>query len=380
MADYCGIKIFDKVIIVEKTWNEESTYNWKGRTVNQGYVVDYGNTKMLETAKCWAEWTKYNEKLYTEWREFTQQHSSWQCGHEVWDSPENKKTADCIIDEYHKSAQKQEGIIHEYDNGTFEIILDEAAGSSSQGGKLSFWNCIIKASDGKTFLIGISSDLLLHLMMKNTFVNGACQSKIWLGRIKGKSVGAFTENMDEFIQSKEDEKLRQQAAAGNSKYVPGDIVGNYNNRYIYLGTFYNYLMQERYRYYSKERYIYYTKPKIMHLFSDLTDGTFKEVAYPTYNYTKPKYTVYGHVDLTKSAFEYIKEYFEQEINNDAEYPRNRLFTKILLYSFAETKDADRSEMKRKINEAVAEYLKKHYIDIEFYDEEEYNKNEEKYRD
>ena len=43
MTDYCGIKIFNKVTIVEKTCNEESTYSWKGNKVNQGYVVDYGN-------------------------------------------------------------------------------------------------------------------------------------------------------------------------------------------------------------------------------------------------------------------------------------------------------------------------------------------------
>lgn len=377
MAEYCGIKIFNKVTIVEKTWNEESTYSWKGNKVNQGYVVDYGNKNMLESAKNWAEWTSYDNALYDEWTKFMREHSSYDHGTK-WDSPENERIADTLRTKYYDSKQVHEGIIHDYDNGTFEIILDEAAGSSSQGGKLSFWNCIIKASDGKAYLIGISSDLLLHLMMKNTFVNGACQSKIWLGRIKGKSVGAFTENMDEFAQSKEDEKLRQQAASGNSRYVPGDIVGNFNNRYVYIGSFYSYITQERYQSYSRPTYIYYKKPRIMHLFSDLTDGTFKEVVYPTYNYTKPKYNVFGHVDLTKSAYDYIKEYLENYIAN-CEYPYDRMNNKILLYSFADTKTADLNEIKANINKAVAEYLEKHHINITFRDEEEYNNDKEKYR-
>ncbi len=373
MADYCGIKIFDKVIIVEKTWNEESSYEWKGHKVNQGYVVDYGNTKMLETAKDWAAWTWYNHELSNQAYEIQRKHSKWdsKLHKDVWDSVENQTLYEKLNKEYYDTQKKMEGIVHEYDNGTFEIILDEAAGSSSQGGKLSFWNCIIKAADGKAFLVGISSDLLLHLMMKNTFVNGACQSKVWLGRVKGKSVGAFTENMEEFAQSKEDEKLRQQAATGNSRYIPGDIVGNYNNKRIYLGSFYEYIAEAPNSYYSQRRYIYFSKPKLVHLFSDLKeDGTFTSVRYPSYTYTKAKYTIFGHIDLTKSAFDYYKDYLEVSMSEEnGVYPS--LQNKIILAAISDAKTKEVGAVKAEVEALITEYRKTHYFPVTFYSEEEY---------
>ena len=46
--DYKGIKIYNKILIVEKTEITEDGYNWRGRTVNQGYIVDKQNKKMLK--------------------------------------------------------------------------------------------------------------------------------------------------------------------------------------------------------------------------------------------------------------------------------------------------------------------------------------------
>ena len=80
------------------------------------------------------------------------------------------------------------GIVHKYKNGTFEFIIYDSADGSSQGGKLSFWTAIIKTPDKKEFRIGINADILLDLLKYNTFVNGICSNKVWLGRIKGNRV------------------------------------------------------------------------------------------------------------------------------------------------------------------------------------------------
>lgn len=165
MIDYKGIKIFDKIIIVERTAITGGGYNWKGRTVNQGYVVDYNNDKMLESALNWARWTWRDSALGNAWREAAEKLG--------YDNPEVK----ALNQKYDESAKRMEGIVHEYENGTFTIALAEAAEMSSQGGKVSFWNCVITAPDGNSFLVGINSELLLNLLLSNTLINGVCQKK-----------------------------------------------------------------------------------------------------------------------------------------------------------------------------------------------------------
>lgn len=45
--DYKGIKIYNKILIVEKTETTEGSYNWRGRTVNQGYIIDKKTRRCL---------------------------------------------------------------------------------------------------------------------------------------------------------------------------------------------------------------------------------------------------------------------------------------------------------------------------------------------
>lgn len=254
-ADYKGIKIYDKVIIVERTSTTDGGYNWKGRTVNQGYAVDINNKKMLENALNWAKWTKYDEFALE--------------GKRYWD----KTVTDAQRKAYDASEKTVDGVIHEYENGNFSITLDEAAGWSSQGGKLSFWNCIITGPDGHNFLIGINSELLLHLMMSTTLVKGTCQEKVWLGRVKGTQVGVFTPDMEDFIQAKKDEETRTRKKTAN--YEPGDIVETVTTKELYLGEVYSYadryVENHGYGWYNRHRYIkVYKKPKKMYAYVDLS--------------------------------------------------------------------------------------------------------------
>ena len=256
--DYKGIKIYDKILIVERTSTTEGGYSWKGRTVNQGYVVDVNNKKMLENALNWAKWTKYDSSLLG--------------GKSYWD----KTVTDEMRKAYKESEQTVDGVIHEYENGNFSITLDEAAGRSTQGGKLSFWNCIITGPDGHSFLIGINSELLLHLMMTTTLVKGACQEKVWLGRAKGTQVGVYTPDMEDFVQAKKDEETRKRKKTSN--YEPGDIVETLTTKELYLGEVYSYANKysksSGYGWYNRHYYVkVYKKPKKMYAYVNLSYQT-----------------------------------------------------------------------------------------------------------
>lgn len=254
-TDYQGIKIYDEVIIVEKeSWHWENG-NIVKLDIPQGYVVEVGNKNMLDTALRWAKQSRYalddsGNYLYDE------------KGYHIYNTIEGK--------------------INTYKNGNFKIELDEAADGSTQGGKLSFWNCLITAPDNKIYKIGISSEILLNLLKQNTFKNGICENNIWLGRIKGQQVGAFTENMQEFVQSKADQALRE--AKSTKKYQPGAILKSKTKTQIYLGEFTEYFsMQNSYEEYRnatgradiKERNIYLVlddEPYSYHLYLDLSEN------------------------------------------------------------------------------------------------------------
>ena len=267
---YQGIKIYDKVIIIEKIskYNDEGLH-YNGRTVNQGYVVDFGNTKMLESAMNWAEHYVYDESLRQEY--FKQRKA---LGYE------NDKVK-AIWQKYQDSETKVPGVVHEYDNGHFELTLSESADYSTAGGKLSFWNCIITCPDKKQYLIGINSELLLHLLMFNTFVSGTCQQAVWLGRIKGTQVGAFTSNMEEFAQAHKDEERRN--TKKSVKYNQGDIIESLGgSREIYLGEFYIYggkILTEADRVYYwgksysnlKQKYLLFYRPVKVHGYMSLRE-------------------------------------------------------------------------------------------------------------
>lgn len=115
--------------------------------ISQAYLVATGDfSKSLETAKNWAR-------------------------EREWDSETRKYT---YLDTYE---------IYETDNKDFEISIYDSAGGSSQGGKLSFWNCLIR-KDGKEFLLGIQADSLCELLKVADFHKGVCQEGVSIYRNK----------------------------------------------------------------------------------------------------------------------------------------------------------------------------------------------------
>lgn len=192
MSDYQGIKIYKKLIIVK---------NKNG----QGYVVEDGNKGSLETAERWAK-----------------------CGEYV-------------------------GASFAYDNGNFGFELLDAAGGSTRGGNLSFWNCKITAPDNEEFIVGINSEILLELLKYNKFENGKLlDKKIYFGRIRGNAVGAFTDNMPLFEQAKKDEAARIKNTKKTTKYGPGTVISSLSaGKRIYYGIAYQYARYDNFTRYGQ---------------------------------------------------------------------------------------------------------------------------------
>lgn len=215
MEQYKGIKIDKQIIIVEKHLGQRDEYN--NESIPQGYIVNIDNKKMLDTALSWAKTYEY---------------------------PRDETTGKYLVDEEgHTVTIIHEGIVHTYENGLFEFTVHDSADRSSQGGKLSFWTAVIKAPDNKEFRIGINADILLDLIKNNDFLNGVCQNKVWLGRIKGSQVGAFTANMPDFKQAIVDEQIRN--TKPTVKYEIGDILKTKTETLIYMGEQAEYFSLQR---------------------------------------------------------------------------------------------------------------------------------------
>lgn len=257
MSDkYKGIKIPEEIIIVEK-------YN------KQGYVVLPGGN--LDNALNWAKYTE----------------GKW---------IDNKWT---IIAEH-------TGVVHTYKNGNFNISLYDSANGSSQGGKLSFWNCTIHAPDGKDFIIGINSDLLFKLMMNSTIINGDVQNKVWLGKEKN-NTGVYFEHMEDFKQARKEDLIR--GAEKSSKYEPMDIVASLEDKEVYLGKFPKYFEVSRQGWnYSNVVVTFYNKPRYCHLYATLYDD--KLTYYDERNTKVKKILTNTKYDKINSAEDYLYERFK----------------------------------------------------------------------
>ena len=201
--DYEGIKIPNKIILVSRKESKAA------------YVVDENNMDMLEHAKEWAG-EGYN--------------------------------------------------IDTFDNGCFKFQLFDTAHNSSQGGKLSFWNCKISVDANHEFIIGINSMLLLDILQNETFEKGVCKSKVYLGRVKGNQVGVFTESMKSFQQAKNDEQMRNEMKSATTKYNIGDEVRTLKETYIYLGVIYG-MASERNWLSDYSQVDFYDQPKPLHAFA-----------------------------------------------------------------------------------------------------------------
>ena len=247
--EYRGWCLFDKVVIVTKRqykWDWEEKQRKEGEL--QGYIVDPSNKNMLESAIRWGTITERTDQF-----------------------DEDGKVI------YNTTLPEQ----IEFDNDGFTLQLLDAAEGSSQGGKLSFWNCIVTKDDYR-FKVGISSTLLLELLKNSTFVNGVCQHEVFFARCKS-GVGMLHKDMDAYKEALADMKKKKdiKSAKKTSKWEPGCNYVTLTEDSMYLCTAYRWLKPMYSRsYYGIEVFIGYeklTKPERVHITST-TSSLYKNVS------------------------------------------------------------------------------------------------------
>ena len=322
--DYQGYKLIDKIMLVcrDVAEHEESMTYYCGnrfKKAYQAYLVDPSNKKQLETARHWAKWTEYGPS-------YRNDEGKWVRDYEIGHSP----------------------VEFEFDNYGFELELLDCADGSSQGGKLSFWNCLVTKNDEK-FVIGINSDMLLDLLKNASFINGKCQSPLIFITQKGK-VGMTVEGSETYKQCIKDRELMSSLKkTQTSKYTFGDKVSTATMDEIYLGTITKYYdfdigrRDNRYCYWNNINFRECTVTKLKnpvtyHLFESVwKDQSLQEILDVKKNnrflrlYVKktcPKRTITGKIkmDCTEANFKqgimdklYDLSYFNEQLQESCAY-------------------------------------------------------------
>lgn len=292
--DYQGYKLIDEIMLICRAEAEhEESYSRTSHEYLQAYLVDPSNKKQLESARYWAKWTEYGPQHRNE-------EGKWVRDWEIQHDP----------------------VEFTFANNGFELELKDCAGGSSQGGKLSFWNCLV-SKDGNTFMIGINSDMLLNLLKNATFINGKCQDSLIFITQKGR-VGMTTEGSETYQQCiKDKELLVTMKKKQTSKFTFGDKISTATINEAYLGTitkYYDLTIDHGDRYYqydSKLRYCTLTKlkkPVTYHIFDGLYHGDILSemlnsydgslYSYPDIKQSCPKRAITGKINIDCSEDEF----------------------------------------------------------------------------
>ena len=165
--EYSGWKQIGDISIIYST-NDYMEYN--GKKYPKAYIAETKNKKSIDSGVKWAESYEYS-KDYT--------------------------TKTC-----------REPTIVETDNKDFSFQIISAAGSSWQGGKLSFWMCLMEKKGIKPFAVGINADILCDLILETTMYNGATMEKVFFARKNGQ-LGVLHENMTSYQELLKDEQLKK---------------------------------------------------------------------------------------------------------------------------------------------------------------------------
>ena len=294
-------KLLDNIMLVCRDEDHH-----KSTDALQAYLVDPSNKKQLETARSWATWTEYGPSVKTESGKWERE---WEKHHEPLE--------------------------YTFGNQHFKLELLDCAGGSSQGGKLSFWNCIVSKED-KRFKIGINSDMLLELLKNATFVKGVCKDELLFVTDNGR-VGMCAEGSEVHRAAIKDMELKAFVKNSSvSKFEFGDILKTTMLHEVYLGTLTRYYTFDpgdnihRYTSYYNFRDCTLTKlakPIKHHVFDSISTQTklsnfsdyynVSQYAYPDFKKSCPKRTIDGKIDLDISQEEFYKRVVNKIYDFDA---------------------------------------------------------------
>ena len=238
--DYKGYKITDDVLLVSR-----ENHSNQSDEIKQAYVVDPKNKSQKESAIRWAEWP--------EW---------------IYDSDKKEYTG--------KIEHKPIETLTE--NRGFKLSICDCAGGSSQGGKLSFWNCILEKDD-KQYKIGINSEMLLNVLKEGTFIKGVCKEPVCFASKSGRC-GVVIENGPSYIEARGDMELKETISKSlTTKYGFGANICTATIDDIYLGKYYRFwrfedsrdswerMRNEEPKYPERFKFIKLKKPEPIYLFA-----------------------------------------------------------------------------------------------------------------
>lgn len=195
--EYTGWSLYDEVIFVVS--NSEIEY--KGNKYRQAYLVNPKDKKQLERATNWGRTKRYD-----------------------------KSTGSSTV---------IEPTIITTENSGFELSLFGYAGSCSRGGKLSFWNCLIKKEEiNLQVVVGIDTALLFEVLQNTTFINGTCQEELSFARCQG-GVGLLHFEMKSYKDAVRDNQLKKDITKKKTKkWQLGYEYRTLTESAVYLGKFY----------------------------------------------------------------------------------------------------------------------------------------------
>lgn len=141
-----------------------------------------------------------------------------------------------------RSINKNEKNYNEYTykNEDLKLTIYESPQYSSNGGKLSFCNCIITAHDGKQFSVGINTDYLFDLFKECTIEKGTIKEKLMFAFDKNRTFMVFKDSqiynniINECLISKNYNNLPK-----TTKRKFGYIYSSKTKSAIYLGSYYS---------------------------------------------------------------------------------------------------------------------------------------------
>lgn len=204
--EYSGWTLYDEVILVVK----KNLYKYRSYEYPQAYLVNPKDKKQLERAINWGTEKKY---LRTEDGEYIRDEKG-NCKYDVIEPD-----------------------VHTVKNDGFTVEFLDSANESSQGGKLSFWNCLVSKGDLK-FVIGIDSKLLLHALKESTFINGKSKETFIFARCSG-GVGILHKNMKDYTNAIRDMQSKKTVKKGNtSKWQLGKNYMTLTMNDLYIGEVY----------------------------------------------------------------------------------------------------------------------------------------------
>ena len=298
------IELDNKIVIILKYGSGQRFNNSE---IPQGYVVSRFNARQLESAREWGATYEQTEFGTT------------------------------------RKIEPKEIVL---DNEGFEVDIVEAAGQSSQGGKLSFWNCIISQGETK-MLIGIDQTSLLSLIRQSTIVNGVVTQRCSL--YKNNTAGAIHKDMAEWGGLSDDSK---KSARKTVKYIPGRIYATKTTRAIYMGKVYSWYTKEA-KIVDKNMIYEYKpldKPVEKHLFLDIDySGLYKSIES-------------GTIKSLEDLYSKLESEMEKPVKNSSNvyelYSATKLFG---YYSLLLSKPVPREELSLQLDGENSTELMEKYI-------------------